>query len=96
MPMYHAIHLDNNLVVRPVVDGITDMEWLHGCRCFDISPSEYQLKTKLKCLDDMHLLTTEEWKAFIGSLNDPGIVPNNNFKSTRYIPDKWDADRKVY
>ena len=94
--MYHAIHLDNNLVVRPVVDGITDLEWFHGCRCFEISASEFQLKTRLKNRDDMNLFTTEEWSQFISSLDDPGNVPNNSFRSTRVIRDKWDADRKVY
>jgi len=94
--MYHAIVLDNNLVVRPVVNGITDLEWFHGCRCFEISKSKYQLEMRLRYLDDMHLLTIEEWSNFISSLDDPGIVPSNSFKSTRVIRDKWDADRKVY
>lgn len=94
--MYHAIHLDNNLVVRPVVDGITEIEWLHGCRCFEISASEFQLKTRIQSYTNMNLLTTEAWNQFIGSLDDPGIVPSNNFRSTRVIRDKWDADRKVY
>ena len=94
--MYHAIHLDNNLVVRPVVDGITDLEWFHGCRCFEISASRYQLEMRLRYLDDMHLLTTEEWSQFISSLDDPGNVPNNNFISTYVKRDKWDSDRKVY
>ena len=94
--MYHAIHLDNNLVVRPVVEGITEIEWLHGCRCFEISASEFQLKTRLKDRDDMNLLTTEEWSQFISSLDDPGNVPNNNFISTYVKRDKWDSDRPIY
>jgi len=94
--MYHAIHLNNNLVVRPVVDGITDLEWLHGCRCFEISKSKYQLEMRLRYLDDMHLLTTEDWNQFIGSLDDPGNVPNNNFISTYVKRDKWDANRPIY
>ena len=94
--MYHAIHLDNNLVVRPVVDGITDLEWSHGCRCWSISQSQFQLKTQIASDLDFNLLTFEEWSNFISSLDDPGIVPSNSFKSTRVIRDKWDADRKVY
>ena len=94
--MYHAIHLDNNLVVRPVVDGITDLEWFHGCRCFEISASEFQLKTRLKDRDDMNLLTTEDWNHFISSLDDPSNVPNNNFISTYVKRDKWDSDRPIY
>ena len=94
--VYHAIELDSNLVVRPVVDGITELEWFHGARCFEYSQSEYQLKTRLKARDDMKLMTTEEWNEFIGSLDDPGIVPSNRFVSTRVIRDKWDADRSIY
>jgi hypothetical protein len=94
--MYHAIHLDNNLVVRPVVDGITEIEWFHGCRCFEISESRYQLEMRLRYLDDMHLLTTEDWSQFISSLDDPGNVPNNNFISTYVKRDKWDANRPIY
>jgi hypothetical protein len=94
--MYHAIHLNNNLVVRPVVAGITEIEWLHGCRCFEIFASEFQLKTRLKDRDDMNLLTTEEWSQFISSLDDPGNVPNNNFISTYVKRDKWDSNRPIY
>jgi len=94
--MYHAIHLNNNLVVRPVVDGITEIEWLHGCRCFEISASEFKLKTRLKDRDDMHLLTTEDWSQFIGSLDDPGNVPSNRFVSTYVKRDKWDSNRPIY
>jgi hypothetical protein len=94
--LYHAIELDNNLVVRPVVDGITDIEWFHGARCFEYSSSEFQLKQRLQARTDMTMLTTEEWNQFIGSLDDPGIVPSNRFISTRVVRDKWDSDRKVY
>ena len=94
--MYHAIHLNNNLVVRPVVDGITDLEWFHGCRCFEISESRYQLEMRLRYLDDKHLLTIEEWSQFISSLDDPDNVPNNNFISTYVKRDKWDSNRPIY
>ena len=94
--MYHAIHLNNNLVVRPVVDGITDLEWFHGCRCFEISESRYQLEMRLRYLDDKHLLTIEEWSQFISSLDDPDNVTNNNFISTYVKRDKWDLNRPIY
>jgi hypothetical protein len=94
--MYHAIELDNNLVVRPVVDGITEIEWFHGCRCFEISASEFQLKRRIQNYTNMDLLTTEAWNHFISSLDDPGIVPSNRFVSTRIVRDKWDADRSIY
>ena len=94
--MFHAIHLNNNLVVRPVVDGITDAEWFHGCRAFEYSESEFKLKTRIKDYWDMNLVSTEEWSQFISSLDDPGNVPNNNFISTYVKRDKWDANRPIY
>ena len=94
--LFHAIYLDNNMIVRPAVDGITEIEWLHGCRCWSISESQFQLKNQIASDPDFNLLTFEEWSNFISSLDDPGNVPNNSFRSTRVIRDKWDADRKVY
>ena len=94
--LYHAIELNNNLVVRPVVDGITEIEWLHGCRCFEMSASEFQLKTRIQSYPDMDLLTTEDWNHFISSLDDPGNVPSNRFVSTYVKRDKWDSDRPIY
>ena len=93
---YHCVHLNKTAVVRSADQGTTAFEWKHGCRCFEISASEFQLKTRLKDRDDMDLLTTEDWNHFISSLDDPGNVPNNNFISTYVKRDKWDSDRKVY
>jgi len=92
--LYHAIHLDGKAVVRPMTDGISDSEWFHGCRCFTHSLSEYKLIQSVK--DQLELLTKEQWSDFISSLDEPMNVPSNRFISTRYVPDKWDADRTIY
>ena len=92
--LYHAIHLDGKAVVRPMTDGISDAEWFHGCRCIEHSLSEYKLTQSVK--DKLDLLTKEQWSELISSLDEPGNVPSNKFISTRYVPDKWDADRTIY
>jgi hypothetical protein len=92
--LYHAIHFDGKVVVRPMTDGITDAEWFHGCRCVEHSLSEYKLTEALKSRLD--LLTKEEWSELISSLDEPVNVPSNKFISTRYVRDKWDADRTIY
>ena len=92
--LYHAIHFDGNVVVRPMTDGITDAEWFHGCRCVEHSLSHYKLTEALKSRLDV--LTKEEWSELISSLDEPVNVPSNRFISTRYVADKWDADRTIY
>lgn len=92
--LYHAIHFDGKIVVRPMTDGITDAEWFHGCRCVEHSLSEYKLTKALK--DRLDVLTKEEWFELISSLDEPVNVPSNKFISTRYVKDKWDADRTIY
>jgi hypothetical protein len=92
--LYHAIHFDGKVVVRPMTDGITDAEWFHGCRCVEHSLSEYKLTKALK--DRLDVLTKEEWSELISSLDEPVNVPSNKFISTRYVKDKWDADRTIY
>ena len=92
--MYHAIHFDGKVVVRPMTDGITDAEWFHGCRCVEHSLSQYKLTEALKSRLDV--LTKEEWSELISSLDEPGNVPSNKFISTRIIRDKWDLDKTIY
>jgi len=94
--MYHAIHLDAMVVIRPMTDGISDAEWFHGCRCIEHSLSEYKLNERLKTNPGLTILDADAWKDFISSLDDLGNVPSNKFISTRYVPDKWDADRTIY
>ena len=92
--MYHAIHFDGKVVVRPMTDGITDAEWFHGCRCVEHSLSQYKLTEALK--DRLDVLTKEQWSELISSLDEPTNVPSNKFISTRITRDKWDADRTIY
>jgi hypothetical protein len=94
--MYHAIKFLHNIIVRPVPDGITDAEWFHGCRAFEYSESEFKLKTRIKEYSDMNLVSIEEWKELISSLDEPANVPNNNFISTHVKHDKWDTNRPIY
>ena len=92
--LYHAIHFDGKVVVRPMTDGITDAEWFHGCRCVEHSLSEYKITQTMK--DKLDVLTKEQWSELISSLDEPGNVPSNKFISTRITRDKWDADRTIY
>jgi len=92
--LYHAIHFDGKVVVRPMTDGITDAEWFHGCRCVEHSLSEYKMTQTIK--DRLDVLTKEQWSELISSLDEPGNVPSNKFISTRITRDKWDADRTIY
>ena len=92
--LYHAIHFDGNVVVRPMTDGITDAEWFHGCRCVEHSLSQYKLTEALKSRLDV--LTKEQWSELISSLDEPTNVPSNKFISTRITRDKWDLDRTIY
>lgn len=92
--LYHAIHFDGKVVVRPMTDGITDAEWFHGCRCVEHSLSQYKLTEALK--NRLDVLTKEQWSELISSLDEPVNVPSNKFISTRYVRDKWDADRTIY
>jgi hypothetical protein len=92
--LYHAIHFDGKVVVRPMTDGITDAEWFHGCRCVEHSLSQYKLTEALKSRLDV--LTKEEWSELISSLDEPVNVPSNRFISIRYVADKWDANRTIY
>ena len=94
--MYHAIKFLHNIIVRPVPDGITDAEWFHGCRAFEYSESEFKLKTRIKEYPNMNLVSIEEWKELISSLDEPTNVPNNNFIPTYVKHDKWDTNRPIY
>jgi len=92
--LYHAIHFNGNVVVRPMTDGITDAEWFHGCRCVEHSLSQYKLTEALK--NRLDVLTKEQWSELISSLDEPTNVPSNKFISTRITRDKWDLDRTIY
>ena len=95
---YHAIiySLSAVAIVRTADHGVSDTEWRHGCRIFKFkSPFQSQINTEL-LVCGFEIYDNHEWSEFIGSLDDPGLVTNNNFISTRVVRDKWDSDRTVY
>ena len=95
---YHAIisMKDRCAVIRPSNHGVTDIEWMHGCRTYgvDMSPIDLELDLKRKKMYD--LLDDNQWRDYIISLEDPVLVPNNNFISSRFVPDKWDTRPEIY
>lgn len=95
---YHAVisMKDRCATIRPSNHGVTDIEWLHGCRTYgvDMSPIELELDLKRKKMYDV--LDDNQWRDYIISLEDPVLVPNNNFVSSRYVPDKWDTRPEIY
>lgn len=96
--LYHAIyHAQSNLaVVRPADHGVSENEWRHGCRPLHIFET-FKSWVNAKLVDyDYEVLDDRQWSNFISSLDEPGIVPNNNFISTRVVRDKWDSDRPIY
>lgn len=93
---YHALILDHNAVVRPITDGITDLEWEHGVRVF-ITEASSQFKLAEQVLDcGFYLLNRDDWNHMLSELDDPSNVPNNNFINSYSKPDKWDTNREVY
>jgi hypothetical protein len=95
---YHAVisMKDRCATIRPSNHGVTDIEWLHGCRTYgvDMSPIDLELDLKRKKMYDV--LDDNQWRDYIISLEDPVLVSNNNFVSSRYVPDKWDARIEIY
>ena len=95
---YHAIthSLSAVAVVRTADHGVSDTEWRHGCRIFKFnSPFQSQVNTEL-LVCGFEIYDNHEWSEFIGSLDEPSNVPNNNFISTRVVYDKWDNNRPIY
>jgi hypothetical protein len=81
---YHTIchPLSKIAVIRRADHGITDAEWEHGCRIKPETP-----ETFYKILDDF------EWSEYMSSLDEPGIVPNNNYINSYPVLDKWDGGK---
>jgi hypothetical protein len=92
---YHQIFHDIYSVIRPSTHGISDIEWEHGCRIKHTGLTDFQRRT-LTQFNSHEVLDSQQWAIYIDSLTDPGIVPSNNFVSTRVVRDKWDSDRTVY
>jgi hypothetical protein len=91
---YHAITHNDYCVIRPAYHGVNDIEWQHGCRSF-YRPDCTRVEV-LKLTSGYYVLDDRQWSDYIGSLDEPGFVPNNNFISTRATHDKWDSNRPIY
>jgi len=92
---HRAITHQQFAVIRDAVDGITDLEWEHGCRSIQLSYKQESIAYQYVKALGYDVLTKQEWSEYISDL-DPDIVPSNNFVSTRVIKDKWDGARSVY
>ena len=92
---YHQIYHDKYSVIRPSTHGITDIEWFHGCRIKHSGLTDYA-RRRLLMFSKYEVLDSQQWAIYMDALTDPGIVPSNNFISTRVIRDKWDSDRSIY
>ena len=95
---YHAVisMKDRCFTIRPSNHGVTDIEWHHGCRTYgvDMSPIDLEMDLTRKKMYDC--LSENQWRDYIISLEDPVLVPNNSFVSSRYVPDKWDTRPEIY
>jgi len=95
---YHAIisMKDRCFTIRPSNHGISDLEWLHGCRTYgvDMNPIDLELDLTRKKMYDC--LDANQWRDYIISLDEPVLVPNNNFVNSRFVPDKWDTRPEIY
>lgn len=93
---HHAITHSDYCVIRPANHGVNDIEWQHGCRSFYTPDCTRVEVLKLTSGSGYYVLDDRQWSDYIGSLDEPSNVPNNNFVSSRFIPDKWDSDRPIY
>ena len=90
-----AITHNHTAVIRSAADGITDLEWEHGCRSIQLSYKQELIAYQYVKSLGYKVLTKQEWSEYMNSL-DPDIVTSNKFVSTRVIKDKWDGARDVY
>ena len=95
--LYHAVVLNNTAIaiVRPLTDGITDMEWEYGCQSIGYS-STREYSSKLKLTNDLifsglEVVDAEEWQQLIYS---DGIGDDKYQKNKTY--DKWEPRREIY
>lgn len=96
---YHAIisMKDRCAVIRPLNHGVSDLEWHHGCRTYYLpSENKLDLEKDLMRKKMYDILDDNQWKDYIISLDDPTLVPNNNFVNSRFVPDKWDTRPEIY
>lgn len=90
-PLYHALILNNNAVIRKASDGITDFEFDLGVRHSSLIDTSMDKVVEMLLDQNIEILSGEEWNMFIG-LEE--FVPSNNF--SKPIVDKWDSNRTVY
>ena len=90
-----AITHQHTAVIRAATDGVTDLEWEHGCRSIQLSYKQELIAYQYVKSLGYDVLTKEEWSEYMNSL-DPDIVTSNKFVSTRVIKDKWDGARDIY
>lgn len=95
---YHAVisMKDRCAHIRSSNHGVTDIEWLHGCRTYGTEEIRSELEMDLKRKKMYDVLDDNQWKDYIISLDDPSNVPNNNFINSRFVPDKWDTRPEIY
>jgi hypothetical protein len=90
---YHAIYLNDACVIRPANHGVSDIEWMVGCRTYHTPfQSKYQLEQEIQYQFKIH--DERQWSQLIGSLYEPS--QRDNYISTRVVRDKWDSDRPIY
>ena len=90
-PLYHALILNNNAVIRKASDGITDFEFDLGVRHSSLIDTSMDKVVEMLLNQNIEILSKEEWNIFIG-LEE--FVPSNNF--SKPIVDKWDSNRTIY
>ena len=87
-----AITHNHTAVIRSATDGITDLEWEHGCRSIQLSYKQESIAYQYVKSLGYDVLTKQEWSEYINDLN-PDIVTSNKFVSTRVIRDRWDGGK---
>ena len=90
-PLYHALILNNNAVIRKASDGITNFEFDLGVRHSSLIDTSMDKVVEMLLNQNIEILSGEEWNMFIG-LEE--FVPSNNF--SKPIVDKWDSNRTIY
>lgn len=90
-PLYHALILNNNAVIRKASDGITNFEFDLGVRHSSLIDTSMDKVVEMLLDQNIEILSKEKWNIFIG-LEE--FVPSNNF--SKPIVDKWDSNRTIY
>jgi hypothetical protein len=96
--IYHAIisMKDRCAVIRPSNHGVNDIEWHHGCRTYKTEEAYDDLEMDLKRKKMYDVLTEDQWRDYIVSLDDPTLVPSNKFINAKVPYDKWDSKYEIY